>query len=65
MVMNTRTKQYWNTPNCQSGQNGAQSFGILTLNHVNPLRGVLQKLPQHFAAQLRGHTHGFGLIPRK
>ncbi|KAL8751882.1 MAG: hypothetical protein Q9199_006122 [Rusavskia elegans] len=34
----------------------------LTLNHVNPLRGILQRLPQHLASQLSGHTHGLGLI---
>lgn len=40
----------------------------LTLNQVSPLRGILQipcSPPQHFCIQFNGHTHCFGLIPRK
>lgn len=46
---------------------GTQSTN-LTLNQVNPLRGILQipcSPPQHFCIQFNGQTHCFGLIPRK
>lgn len=43
-------------------------LGILTLNHVSPLLGVLnmpRSPPQHFLNQVKGQTQDLGLNPRK
>lgn len=45
-----------------------QYHRALTLNHVNPLLGVLNiplSPPQHFLIQVNGQTQPFGWIPLK
>lgn len=52
----------------ESRQSRPSCIVSLTLNQVNPLRGVLQQPlspPQHLASQVNGQTQLFGLIARK
>ena len=68
MVMNTRTKQYWKTPN-QMIYIHISSVHLTciifqpTLNHVSPLLGVRRiplSPPQHFLNQVNGQTQPLG-----